>query len=90
MPSNAADLWSASKRGPPPGLGTQKSVNSGNGNMSNNWMGLIGGGPRANWQGSGNASGGGGGWSSASSSSSWLLLKNLTAQVSLCFEFFPF
>lgn len=89
MPSAAADLWSASKRGPPPGLGSQKST-SGNGNMTGNWMGLIGNrGAGANWQGGGGSGGGvptgsgvsgGGGWS-AGSSSSWLLLKNLTAQI---------
>lgn len=79
MPTTAADLWSGSKapRGPPPGLSSNKSGSGNGASNANNWMGLIGGrnsggSAAGNWQ-----SGGSSAWFS-----SWLLLKNLTAQVS--------
>lgn len=81
MPSSAADLWSNNKapRGPPPGLGSTKTTSGNGSGSSSNWMGLIG--RNSGTSGSGNwQSGGGSGWFSP-----WLLLKNLTAQVTFVY-----
>lgn len=63
-------------RGPPPGLGSNKSGSGGGGvpNVTNP-------GNANGWLGGGRTSGG---WSGTNSNwnSNWLLLKNLTAQVS--------
>lgn len=72
------ELWSVPKsRGPPPGLSSKIATNPGNGGVggSSNGWGSLGG----RWGG-----GGGGPQQSQSSwGSTWLLLKNLTPQVSV-------
>lgn len=69
--SVTSELWAAPKssRGPPPGLSTK-----GGGSLANGWSGNLG--NSVPWGGSQRNSGNWGG------SSTWLLLRNLTAQVS--------